>query len=124
MLLSGCRCVEIDVWDGRPAGEEKEDSTGGAEDGRGLRQRFGLSRSGSPKASPGTRAGESPSRGFRERLGLKKKDLTTAPTDGSSQPEASAESGELKAPAPWTANANRQVEPRVLHGKRIEQGNL
>lgn len=94
VLQRGCRCIEIDVWDGeeRESSASEDDSEGGSSKLEKLRGRF------------------------KRELG-KFHSSESKGDDAMSNPQTSSqqEKDDLAMPEPWKAPSER-VEPRVLHG--------
>ncbi|KAL8706764.1 MAG: hypothetical protein Q9201_000190 [Fulgogasparrea decipioides] len=91
VLLRGCRCIEIDVWDG----DSKSSTTDKKDETEGKKHRF---RPHFPRSLTPRHSKES-----------SKKEHTTA--------KASTEEESLSLPTPWmSASTAARAEPRVLHG--------
>ena len=95
-LLRGCRCIEIDVWDGEPK-PLLDDAHAKVEDGKKHRFRAHM-----PKVLSSHRHSK----------------------DDDQEPPAASnvadEDDSLKMPTPWTsASTARRAEPRVLHGHTL-----
>ncbi|KAF1935716.1 PLC-like phosphodiesterase [Clathrospora elynae] len=102
VLLRGCRCVEIDVWDG----EEMSDSSSDEEAALG-----------NPGAADAKRDKKKSKSGFgiRKRLGLKFGRKGKSPED--TDPEASPPKEDGQKIKPWHSTAfTSRAEPRVYHG--------
>jgi hypothetical protein len=96
--MRGCRCVEIDVWDGEPpssSSSEDEADTAGQKSKKEKREKPELS--------------------FRKRLELKFGRKGSPPKDKPKESSAAPE-GAGERIQPWRSNSYR-AEPRVLHGR-------
>ncbi|KAF2196899.1 PLC-like phosphodiesterase [Delitschia confertaspora ATCC 74209] len=94
VLLRGCRCVEIDVWDGEPP------SSSSSED-----EAFAI-------ASKGKK--EKPELSFRKRLELRFGRKGSPPPE---EPPVSVSPPKVvDRIQPWRSNSSTRAEPRVLHG--------
>ncbi|KAH6638447.1 PLC-like phosphodiesterase [Boeremia exigua] len=94
VLLRGCRCVEIDVWDGEPP------SSSSSEDEA---ERIGQAKLPRDKAKLG----------FRERLALRLRGKSVGKDD---EPKGDVVSGAQESVAPWRGDSTYRAEPKVYHG--------
>ncbi|KAK5626595.1 hypothetical protein RRF57_002310 [Xylaria bambusicola] len=116
VLLRGCRCVEIDVWNGDDSDSESDssDSDSDSDDAKAAKGTKGPSRTQRVASKlPRSLTGRLEKTSLGSKLNVKKNEEATEPTPQVDQESAPGGSASLqKIPSPKAV----AVEPRVLHG--------
>ncbi|KAI0505187.1 PLC-like phosphodiesterase [Xylaria bambusicola] len=118
VLLRGCRCVEIDVWNGDDSDSESDssdsDSDSDSDDAKAAKGTKGPSRTQRIASKlPRSLTGRLEKTSIGSKLNVKKDEKATEPASQVDQEGAPSDSASLqKIPSPKAV----AVEPRVLHG--------
>lgn len=102
VLVRGCRCIEIDVWNGEPKSSDEAERISREEKGHRHRPHV-----------PETISNYGPFKRFhKEKSSAASTFPETNETDGAGE--------SLDMPAPWTSSSTAtRAEPRVLHGHTL-----